>query len=84
MAGSTEFDIWNPSSAVSFDITVAKGTVQTDSFFVMNMIEEDGLVDRNPGIDWKDGEEDLFGLNFKLIVGNDGKKENKNNSSKKT
>jgi hypothetical protein len=74
MAGSTEFDIRNPSSAVSFDITVAKGTIQAGCIFVMDMIEEDGLVDRNPGIDWKDGEEDLFRLNFKSIVGNDGEK----------
>jgi hypothetical protein len=54
MAGSTEFDIWNPSSAVPFHVPVAEGTVQTDCFFVMNMIEKDGLIDRHPSINGKD------------------------------
>jgi hypothetical protein len=84
MAGSTEFDIRNPSSAVSFDITVAKGAVQTDCFFVMNMIEQDGLINGYPSINGKDREEDLFGLDLKSMVGNDSKKEDKNNSSEKT
>jgi len=33
---------------------VAKGTVQTDCFFVMNVIEKNGLIDRYPSIDGKD------------------------------
>jgi hypothetical protein len=55
---------------------VAEGTVQTDCFFVMNMIEKNGLIDRYPGIDGKDREEDLFGLDLKSMVGNDCKKRN--------
>jgi hypothetical protein len=54
MAGATEFDIRNPGSAVSFHIPVAEGTVQTDGFFMMNMIEKNGLIDRYPGINGKD------------------------------
>jgi hypothetical protein len=42
------------------------------------MIEKDGLIDRHPSINGKDGKEDLFGLNPKSIVGNDGKEENEN------
>jgi hypothetical protein len=42
------------------------------------MIEENGLVDGYPGINWKDREEDLFGLDLKSMVGNDGKKGNEN------
>jgi hypothetical protein len=75
MAGSTEFDIWYPCSSVPFHIPVAEGTVQTDCFFVMNMIEKDGLIYRHPAINGKDGEEDFFGLDLKSIVGNDGKKQ---------
>jgi hypothetical protein len=78
MAGSAEFDIWYPCSSVPFHIPVAEGTVQTDSFFVMDMIEEDGLIDRYPSKNGKDGEEDLFGLDPKSMVGNDGKKGNEN------
>jgi hypothetical protein len=54
MAGSAEFDIWYPCSSVPFHIPVAEGTVQTDSFFVMDMIEEDGLIDRYPSKNGKD------------------------------
>jgi len=54
VAGSTEFDVWYSCSAVSFHIPMAEGTVQTDSFFVMNMIEKNGLIHRYPGINGKD------------------------------
>jgi hypothetical protein len=45
VAGPTEFDIRNPSRTISFHIPVAEGTVQADCFFVMNMIEKNGLID---------------------------------------
>jgi hypothetical protein len=83
VTGPTEFNVWNSCSAVPFHITVAEGTVQTDCFFVMNVIEEDGLINRNPSINWKDRKEDAFGLNLKSMVGNSGKKENKENSQQK-
>jgi hypothetical protein len=54
VAGSAEFDIGYSCSAVPFRIPVAEGTVQTDCFFVMDMIEKNGLIDRYPGIDGKD------------------------------
>jgi len=57
---------------------MAEGTVQTDCFFVMNMIKKNGLINRNPSVNWKDRKEDAFGLNPKSIVGNDGKEENEN------
>jgi hypothetical protein len=78
MAGSTELDIWDSCSSVPFHISVAEGTVQADSFFVMNMIEKYGLIDGYPSINGKDGKEDLFGLDPKSMVGNDGKKGNEN------
>jgi hypothetical protein len=78
VAGATEFDIGYSCSAVPFHIPVAESTVQTDCFFVMNMIEKNGLIDRYPSIDRKDREENLFGLDLKSMVGNDGKEENEN------
>jgi hypothetical protein len=84
VAGSAEFDVGYSCGAIPFDIPVAKSAVQTSCFFVMNMIEENGLIDRNPGINWKDRKEEAFRLNLKSMVGNRGKKENKNNSSEKT
>jgi len=54
MASATELDIRNPSSTVPFHVPVAEGTVQADCFFVMNMIEKNGLIDRYPGINGKD------------------------------
>jgi hypothetical protein len=62
---------------------MAEGTVQTDRFFVVDMIEENGLIDWNPGINWKDGVEDTFRLNPKSIVGNSGEEKYENNSKKK-
>jgi hypothetical protein len=84
MAGSTEFDIRNPSSAVSFDITVAKGTVQTDCFFVMNMIEQDGLINGYPSVDWKNSIEHTFGLNLISMVGDSRNEENYYDNKKNT
>jgi hypothetical protein len=42
--------------------------------FVMDMVEKDGLIDRNPGKNWEEGKEDPLGLNPKSMVGNDGEK----------
>jgi len=83
MAGSTEIDIRNSSSAVPLHVPVAEGAIQIGNFFVMNMIEENGLINRRPGIDGKDGEKNLFGLRLKSMVGNDGKKENENHYGEK-
>jgi hypothetical protein len=62
---------------------VTEGTVQMGYLLMMDMIEENGLIDRYPREDWKDGKEDIFGLNPKSIVGNNGKKENDDNNNKK-
>jgi len=78
VAGSTELDIWYSCSAIPFHIPVAEGTVQTDCFFVMNVIKKNGLINGYPSINGKDREEDLFGLDLKSMVGNDGKNENEN------
>ena len=74
MTGSTELNVWNSSDTVPFDIAVAERTVQMGYFFVMNMIEKDRLIDRFPREDWKDREENTFGLDLKSMIANNGKK----------
>lgn len=83
MTGSTELNIWNPCDTIPFDIAVAEGTVQMGCFFVVNMIEEDGLIDRFPRKDWKDWKEDTFGPNLESVVGNNDNKENQDNWNEK-
>jgi hypothetical protein len=83
VAGPAEFDVGYSCGAISFNIPVAESTVQTSCLFVVDMIEEDGLIDRNPGINWKDGKEEAFGLNLKSMVGNRGKKKYEYNNKKK-
>ena len=76
MARTTEVDIRDPSSAIHFHIPVAEGTVQMDCFFMTNVIEKNRLINRHPSINGKNGEEDLFGLDLKSMIGNDGEEEN--------
>jgi hypothetical protein len=54
MTGSTEFNVWNPCGTIPFDIAVTEKTVQMGCFFVVDMIEKDGLIDRFPGKDRED------------------------------
>ena len=84
MAGSTEFDIRYSCSSVPFHIPVAKGAVQTDCFFVMNMIEKNGLIDRYPSVDWKNSIEHTFGLNLISMVGDSRNEENYYDNKKNT
>lgn len=51
--------------------------------FVMDMVEQDGLIDGSPRKNWKDGEEDPLGLNPKAMVGNNNKKEEDDHRNKK-
>jgi hypothetical protein len=54
MTGSTEFNVWNPCGTIPFDIAVTEKTVQMGCFFVVDMIEKDGLIDRFPRKDRED------------------------------
>jgi hypothetical protein len=60
MAGSTEFNVWYPCDTVLRHISVAERAVQLSHLFVMNMIKGNGLIDRLPGKDWKDGKEEFL------------------------
>jgi len=70
MAGSAELYVWNPGDTVFAYVPVAERAVQVGYFFVMNMIEKNGLIYGYPTIDWKDGIEYAFGLKSIPMVGN--------------
>jgi hypothetical protein len=59
---------------------MAEGATQIDCLYVMDMIKENGLVNRGPRENWENREEKAFGLNLKSMVGNDRKKEKEDNS----
>jgi hypothetical protein len=59
---------------------MAEGAAQIDCLFMMDMIEKNGLVDRGPRKNRKDGEEDTFCLDPKSMVGNDRKEEKEDNN----
>jgi hypothetical protein len=61
---------------------VAESTVQMGYFFMVKMIKENGLFDRNRSINRKDGKEEAFSLNPKSMVGNCSKQENDYNNNK--
>lgn len=82
MADTAKIDIGNPCRTVSLHITMAKGAIQIGCLFVANMIEANGLVNRDPGEDGKDGEEGSFRLNGKSVVGHDGNEENEDHADR--
>jgi hypothetical protein len=51
---------------------VAKNAVQLSDLFVKEMIKDNGLINRFPSEDWKDGEEDFLRRYLKAMVRNDG------------
>jgi hypothetical protein len=48
----------------------------------MNMVKGNGLIDRFPGEDGKDGEEDFLCRHLKAMVGNRGKNQNQESTQK--
>jgi hypothetical protein len=44
MTSSTEFNVWNPCNTIPFYEAMAESTVQIYHLFVVDMIEEDGLI----------------------------------------
>src|SRR3990172_11858041 len=77
-----DFNIWNPGNALPFHITVAKRTAQIGRLFVVDMVEQDGLIHRHPCEGWKKGEEDPFRLNLKPVKGDDTQQKNQADSGK--
>lgn len=80
MTGLTDFDIREAGYPFPFNVAVAERAIQFSYLFVMDMIETDRLIDRDPGKDWEDRIKDAQGLRSKSVVGNGGKEENHENS----
>ena len=76
MAGLAEVDIRDSGDTVVLHSAMAEGTVQMGDLFVMDMIEENRLIDRNRPENGKDGIENRFCLHPETMIGDDAKKEN--------
>ncbi len=78
MAGPAEFDVRNGCDTVPLHVSVAEGAVQFGHFFVMDVVEPDGLLDRNPGKNTKDCIKEAFCVKAESIIGNGSKQGEKN------
>jgi hypothetical protein len=68
MTDPTEFNVRDSCHAIFFHIPVAERAVQFGHLFVMDVIEENGLVNGLRGIYRKEREEKAFRLNLKPMV----------------
>jgi hypothetical protein len=75
VASSTEFDVRDTGSPVLFCVLVAERAVKFHNFFVMVMIENDGLIHGGPGKNWEQTEEDPFRFDLKSLVSDDSNKD---------
>jgi hypothetical protein len=73
MARAAEFNVWNPCHTILFHIPVTEGAVQFNGFFVVDMIEKDGLIHGYPTENWEDGIKKGFGLKPITMIPNYGK-----------
>jgi hypothetical protein len=68
MTDPAEFNVRDSCHAIFFHIPVAERAVQFGHLFVMDVIEENGLVNGLRGIYRKEREEKAFRLNLKPMV----------------
>ncbi len=67
MAGPAEFDIWDSCDTIPFHMAMAEGTVQFRRLFMVDVVESDGLLDRDPGKNGEDRIKDAFCLSTESI-----------------
>jgi len=82
VTGPADLNIGNPGDALPFHIAMAKGAAQIGCLFMMNMIEQDGLVHGGPCKGWKKRKEDALRLNLKPVKSDDTQQENQDDSSR--
>jgi len=70
MACPAEIDIRNSRNPVPLHKSVAERAVQLRDLFVVDVVEQNGLLDGDPSENGKQGEENTFGLDPKPVVGN--------------
>jgi hypothetical protein len=83
MAGLAEFDIRDSSDTIVFYMAVTEGAVQVRRFLVMDVVESDGLIDRDPGKNGEDRIEDTFCLSAESIVSDSGKQRDQDQGNEK-
>jgi len=76
MAGTTEVDVRDRCGAVFFWIAMAEETVQIGCLLMADMVKENGLIDGNPGKNWKDGEKGSLCLDGESVIGDDRQEKN--------
>jgi hypothetical protein len=73
MARLAEFDIRDSCDTISFHMAMTEGAVQARHLLVMDVIEPDGLINRDPGKNGEDRIKDAFCLSTESIVSDSGK-----------
>jgi hypothetical protein len=68
VASSAEFNIWNPCDTIFLDISMAKVAVQFSDFFMVNVIETDGLINGCTSKDRKDRKNKRFRLDSEAVA----------------
>jgi hypothetical protein len=83
MAGVTEFDIRDSCDTVPFHMAMTEGAVQARDLLVMDVIESDGLIDRDAGKNGEDRIKDTFCLSAESIVSDGGKQGDEDEGNEK-
>jgi hypothetical protein len=83
MAGLAEFDIRDSCDAIPFHMAMTEGTVQVRHLFVMDVVESDGLIDRDPAKNGKDRKKYALRLSPESIVSDRGQQRDDNKSNAK-
>ena len=83
MAGPAEFDVRDSCHTIHFNITMTEGAVQFRHLFMMDVVESDRLLDRDPGEDGEDRIKDAFCLGAESIVSDSGKQGDEDGGSEK-
>jgi len=83
MAGLTEFDIRDACDTIPFHMAMTEGTVQFRHLFVVDVVESDGLIDRDPGKNREDRIKDAFCLGTESIVSDSGKQGDEDDGNEK-
>ena len=83
MAGLAEFDIRDSCDTISFHMAMTEGAVQARHLLVMDVIEPDGLINRDPGKNGEDRIKDAFCLSTESIVSDSGQQGDEDDGNEK-
>jgi len=83
MAGPAEFDIGDSCDTIPYYMAMTEGTVQFRHLFVVDVVESDGLLDRDPGKDGEDRIKDAFCLCTESVVSDRGKQGDEDDGNEK-